>query len=53
MQYAGVDLANSTKNYNRKNLLGRGGFGSVYKGRLSGGLNVAIKILTQAWHIRL
>ncbi len=50
MQFDGVALAKATKDYNRKNLLGRGGFGSVYRGSLIGGLNVAIKILTQVFY---
>ena len=56
MRFDSVELASATKDYNRKNLLGRGGFGSVYKGSLKGGLDVAIKVLTQVsvctWSMR-
>lgn len=39
------ELALATQNFREANLLGEGGFGSVYKGRLESGLAVAIKQL--------
>lgn len=39
------ELALATQNFREANLLGEGGFGSVYKGRLESGLVVAIKQL--------
>lgn len=49
MQFDGAELAKATRNYNRRTLLGKGGFGSVYRGTLRGGLSVAIKVLTKVW----
>ncbi|KAH6759060.1 Protein kinase superfamily protein [Perilla frutescens var. frutescens] len=39
------DLALATQNFREANLIGEGGFGSVYKGRLESGLLVAVKQL--------
>ncbi|KAG6400194.1 hypothetical protein SASPL_137019 [Salvia splendens] len=39
------DLALATQNFREANLIGEGGFGSVYKGRLESGLVVAVKQL--------
>ncbi|KAL8257878.1 hypothetical protein R6Q59_029919 [Mikania micrantha] len=39
------ELATATQNFNNVNLIGEGGFGSVYKGRLESGKVVAIKQL--------
>lgn len=49
MQFDAAALAKATKDYSRRNLLGRGGFGSVYRGNMGGSLDVAIKVLTQVW----
>lgn len=43
------ELARSTRGYSKRNLIGRGGFGAVYKGRVRDSLDVAVKVLT---HVR-
>jgi hypothetical protein len=39
------ELRSATYHFNSKNILGRGGFGIVYKGRLNDGTIVAVKRL--------
>ncbi|KAL7154533.1 hypothetical protein ABFS83_03G008100 [Erythranthe nasuta] len=44
------DLAMATQNFRESNLVGEGGFGSVYRGRLESGLVVAVKQLNLEGH---
>ncbi|KAB2637270.1 receptor-like protein kinase [Pyrus ussuriensis x Pyrus communis] len=39
-----LQLVRATNGFNENNLLGNGGFGSVYKGTLSDGIDVAVKV---------
>jgi somatic embryogenesis receptor kinase 1 len=41
------ELQVATDNFNNRNILGRGGFGKVYKGRLADGSLVAVKRLKE------
>uniref|UniRef100_A0A7N0ZXU5 non-specific serine/threonine protein kinase n=1 Tax=Kalanchoe fedtschenkoi TaxID=63787 RepID=A0A7N0ZXU5_KALFE len=42
------DLENATDNFSSKNLIGKGGFGYVYKGTLSDGTVVAVKKIVES-----
>uniref|UniRef100_A0A0D9W9Z6 non-specific serine/threonine protein kinase n=1 Tax=Leersia perrieri TaxID=77586 RepID=A0A0D9W9Z6_9ORYZ len=39
------DVASATNNFSDSNILGKGGFGKVYKGKLEGGKEIAVKRL--------
>ncbi|XP_077244227.1 G-type lectin S-receptor-like serine/threonine-protein kinase At4g03230 isoform X2 [Tasmannia lanceolata] len=41
-------IANATENFSDANKLGQGGFGPVYKGKLSGGQEIAVKRLSRS-----
>ena len=47
MEYDAAELSSATQKYGRRNFLGKGGFGSVYRGSVRGCLDVAVKVLTQ------
>ncbi|PQP96462.1 putative LRR receptor-like serine/threonine-protein kinase [Prunus yedoensis var. nudiflora] len=40
-----LELPRATNGFQESNLIGTGGFGSVYKGRISDGIDVAVKVL--------
>eukprot|EP00252_Welwitschia_mirabilis_P019343 TRINITY_DN4451_c0_g2_i10.p1 TRINITY_DN4451_c0_g2~~TRINITY_DN4451_c0_g2_i10.p1 ORF type:complete len:1530 (+),score=356.29 TRINITY_DN4451_c0_g2_i10:185-4774(+) len=42
-----AELEKATDKFNPQNILGEGGFGRVYRGRLDDGTNVAVKVLTR------
>lgn len=42
-----LELQVATDSFNQKNILGRGGFGNVYRGRLADGTLVAVKRLKE------
>ncbi|KAL0442857.1 UNVERIFIED_CONTAM: G-type lectin S-receptor-like serine/threonine-protein kinase [Sesamum latifolium] len=46
--YTFETLANATDQFNENNLLGKGGFGPVYKGNLANGKEIAVKRLSAA-----
>ncbi|XP_042059310.1 G-type lectin S-receptor-like serine/threonine-protein kinase At1g11330 [Salvia splendens] len=41
-------LSNATENFDRTNKLGQGGFGSVYRGKLPNGVEIAVKRLARS-----
>ncbi|XP_062105858.1 cysteine-rich receptor-like protein kinase 26 isoform X2 [Humulus lupulus] len=47
LQYSFETMKLATDNFSEKNKLGEGGFGIVYKGRLSNGQNIAVKKLSR------
>ena len=46
LEYSYDDIARATRNFNDAHLLGKGAYGSVYKGILKDGTEVAIKVLS-------
>ena len=46
MEFLAKELAESTRNYGRTSIIGKGGYGTVYKGSLRYS-TVAIKVLSQ------
>ncbi|KAJ1272786.1 hypothetical protein BS78_06G228500 [Paspalum vaginatum] len=48
--YSYDELRTATENFSSINLLGKGGYGSVYKGKLSDGSMVAVKQLSETSH---
>ncbi|KAJ1278017.1 hypothetical protein BS78_04G048000 [Paspalum vaginatum] len=44
--YTYKELVRATENFNQSNKIGEGGFGSVYKGQLKNGTNIAVKVLS-------
>lgn len=47
MVFSADELARATNYYSHASLIGKGGFGKVYKGTLRKCMTVAIKVLTQ------
>ncbi|MED6184596.1 hypothetical protein PIB30_048927 [Stylosanthes scabra] len=45
MRLSYYELVRATNGFSESNLIGKGGFGSVYQGKLSSGLIVAVKVL--------
>ncbi|CAI9090998.1 OLC1v1025910C1 [Oldenlandia corymbosa var. corymbosa] len=46
--YSYDPLANATNNFHSRNMLGKGGFGPVYKGQLTNGQEIAVKTLSNS-----
>lgn len=53
MNFTPEELCSATMDYSRKSIIGKGGFGTVYKGTVRGSLNVAIKVLNKVSIIHL
>ncbi|KAG9153837.1 hypothetical protein Leryth_005945 [Lithospermum erythrorhizon] len=45
--FSSETIAAATNNFSQANILGQGGFGPVYKGKLSGGQEIAVKRLSK------
>ena len=53
MQFTASELCSGTNSYSKKSVIGRGGFGTVYRGVVRGGLDVAIKCLNKVSEVLL
>ena len=50
MEFVEADIKEATRDYTESQLLGVGGFGSVYKGIMRGTF-VAVKVLSEVYYI--